>query len=188
MCDPTATASLKRTHAPCVDRFSIRAETHTTAPDWLSHDASTTIITAARGSGVVPLMPFLSAIFLPGSASLPSRNFPSARHLPPLSSRPEWPTLLLRAAVWRVGHGVDRPRQHPMPISIQRHIDDFSPHSSLSSRPKQPDLLFRVAIRRVGLRSGGTTATHKVLLPTLRSATSCERLSTVRMLLLPNSY
>jgi hypothetical protein len=54
---PTPTFALIRMHAPCADRFSIRACSDRSVPELSSHDASTKIITAVRGSGVAPLIP-----------------------------------------------------------------------------------------------------------------------------------
>jgi hypothetical protein len=54
---PTISFALIRMHAPCADRFSIRAVTDRSVPALSSHDASTKIITAVRGSGVAPLIP-----------------------------------------------------------------------------------------------------------------------------------
>jgi hypothetical protein len=54
---PTPTFALIRMHAPWAERFSIRAATDRSVPALSSHDASTNIITAVRGSGAAPLIP-----------------------------------------------------------------------------------------------------------------------------------
>src|SRR5882757_5488128 len=53
---PTATRAFIRMHAPCSERSSIRAVSACTVPDWSSHNASTKIITAVRGSSLGPLI------------------------------------------------------------------------------------------------------------------------------------
>src|SRR5271154_3490310 len=59
--EPTPIGVLVRMQAPPADLSSTHAETACGTPFWSAHDASTTIITAVRGSGRAWLMPDLSA-------------------------------------------------------------------------------------------------------------------------------
>ena len=57
---PTWIGIRNRIHAPPGDRFSIRALVFCSVPLWSSHDVSTRIITAVRGSGTFSFTEFLS--------------------------------------------------------------------------------------------------------------------------------
>src|SRR5216684_4272813 len=86
---PTATRAFIRMHAPCSERSSIRAVRACTVPDWSSHNASTKIITAVRGSSLGPLM--LPSI---GNLNEQFNHHPPLNIIPPHLSVPVYPESL----------------------------------------------------------------------------------------------
>ena len=86
---PTPTFTFIRMHAPCADRFSIRAVTDRSVPALSSHDASTNIITAVRGSCVAPPMPTSIGKIKEHLSGHPPRS-PNSEHLFFLICHPEW--------------------------------------------------------------------------------------------------